>query len=230
MSLIALRDVRYGIGGPDLLLEDVQWSLEPGERVCVVGRNGAGKSTLMKLLAGEVQPDEGAIVLASGLRVARLAQEVPHGTRGSVFDVVASGLGTLGADLAEFHRLSHALHDAQNLAEIAVVQARIEGAQGWDMDRRVTEVVQRLSLAEGDGVRGAVGRHEAAGAAGARAGVAARSAAAGRAHQPPRPRFAIAWLEDFLQWPAWQRWCSSPMTAASCARSPPASWRSTAAR
>ena len=150
MSLIALRDVRYGIGGPDLLLEDVQWSLEPGERVCVVGRNGAGKSTLMKLLAGEVQPDEGAIVLASGLRVARLAQEVPHGTRGSVFDVVASGLGTLGADLAEFHRLSHALHDAQNLAEIAVVQARIEAAQGWDMDRRVTEVVQRLSLAEGE--------------------------------------------------------------------------------
>lgn len=79
MSLISLQNIDLGVGGP-LLLDKVQLSIEAGERVCVVGRNGAGKSTLLKLLGGEIGPDDGAVVMASGLRVARLAQEVPQET------------------------------------------------------------------------------------------------------------------------------------------------------
>ena len=107
MPLITLQNVDYSVGGP-LLLEKAELSIETGERIALIGRNGAGKSTLMKLMAGELKPDDGEVRVQQGVRVTRLEQEVPHGAAGSVFDVVADGLGELGHWLAEFHRLSHA--------------------------------------------------------------------------------------------------------------------------
>src|SRR5690625_4216009 len=80
--------------------------------------------------------------MASGTVVARMAQEVPQGTRGSVFDVVADGLGDLGRLLARYHHLL-AEGDFDAMGE---VQAEIEARDGWDIDRRVNDVLVRLEL------------------------------------------------------------------------------------
>ncbi|MBO9711185.1 MAG: ATP-binding cassette domain-containing protein, partial [Caulobacter sp.] len=86
----------------------------------------------------------GQVRVQAGVRIARLEQEVPVGTDGSIFDVVAAGLGELGAWLAEFHHLSHAAeYDA---AAVSKVQAKIDAADGWALDRRVGEVLTRLEL------------------------------------------------------------------------------------
>src|SRR5688572_8865997 len=146
MPLITLQNVDYGVGGP-LLLENVALSLDPGERVALIGRNGAGKSTLLKLIAGDIRPDDGEIRVEGGVRVARLEQEVPAGAAGDVWDVVAAGLGELGSWLAQYHHLSHAEH--VDTVALAAVQAKIEGAHGWSLDQRVTEVLTRLDL-DGD--------------------------------------------------------------------------------
>jgi ATP-binding cassette subfamily F protein uup len=124
MPLLQLQNVDYSVGGP-LLLEQVNLTIEPGERVCIVGRNGAGKSTLMRLICGEIKPDDGEIRVQGGVVVARMAQEVPQDTHGSVFDVVALGLGDLGMLLAQ-----------------------IEAQHGWDLDRRVSQVLEKLELPE----------------------------------------------------------------------------------
>ncbi|MBA8889745.1 ATP-binding cassette subfamily F protein uup [Dokdonella fugitiva] len=147
MSLVNLVNVDYSVGGP-LLLDGVDFAIERNERICVVGRNGAGKSTLLRLVAGELRPDDGELRVQGGVRVAKLAQEVPHDVDGSVFDVVAGALGHLGALLAEFHQLSHHLDVAGNTDALARVQARIEAEHGWDLDRRVTHVLERLELPE----------------------------------------------------------------------------------
>ncbi len=141
MSLIQLLNVDYSVGGP-LLLEQVQLSLDTGERVCVVGRNGAGKSTLLKLIAGELHPDDGEIRLQGGTRIARLTQEVPQDTAGSVFDVVADGLGELGQLLARYHHLL----DEGDMDGLGDVQAKIEAQNAWDLDSRVQQVIERLEL------------------------------------------------------------------------------------
>ncbi|MBD8897557.1 ATP-binding cassette domain-containing protein [Rhodanobacter sp. DHG33] len=141
MSLIQLHHVDFSIGGP-LLLEHVDLSIDRNERVCIVGRNGEGKSTLMKLIAGELKADDGEVRVQNGIVIARMAQEVPQGTAGSVFDVVAQGLGDLGQLLARYH---HLLHEG-DLDALGEVQAQIEARHGWDLDRRVTEVLTRLEL------------------------------------------------------------------------------------
>jgi len=143
MPLITLQNVDYSVGGP-LLLEKTELTIEPGERIALIGRNGAGKSTLMKLIAGELRPDDGEIRVQQGVRIARLEQEVPLGASGSVFDVVADGLGELGHWLAEFHHLSHAeIFDGEALGR---VQSKIDAANGWALDRRVEETLTRLDL------------------------------------------------------------------------------------
>ncbi len=146
MPLIQLQRVDYSVGGP-LLLEHVDLAIEANERVCVVGRNGEGKSTLLRLLAGEIKPDDGEVRVAGGVRIARLAQEVPQDTSGSVFDVVATGLGELGALLAQYHHLiaSH-LTGPDAMAALGAVQAKIEAQHGWDLDQRVQQVLTRLDL------------------------------------------------------------------------------------
>ena len=148
MSLITLQNVDYGVGGP-LLLENVGLSIDSGERIALIGRNGAGKSTLLKLLSGDIHPDDGEVRVEGGVRIARLEQEVPAGAEGDVWDVVAGGLGQMGAWLAEYHHLIHATHvDTDALAR---VQSKIEAAHGWSLDQRVTETLTRLDL-DGDAV------------------------------------------------------------------------------
>ena len=63
MAQIALRDVSLGFRGP-LVLDGVNLTLEPGERVCLLGRNGTGKTTLLRLIQGEI--DRRRATLPSG--------------------------------------------------------------------------------------------------------------------------------------------------------------------
>ncbi len=148
MSLLQMRAITLTLSGAPLL-DGIGLSVETGERLCLVGRNGAGKSTLLRLLAGELQADDGEIVCRGELRIAYLGQEIPDEVRGPVYDVVAAGLGELGALCAEYHRLSEALAgepDAALLARLEDVQHRLEARDGWSLGQRVDSVLSRLDL------------------------------------------------------------------------------------
>ena len=96
MALLNVRDVSIGFGGA-LVLERISLQIERGERVGLLGRNGVGKSTLLKMMAGQLEPDEGIIARQQGLRVAYLTQETPQGLTGAVAAVVADGLDAAAA-------------------------------------------------------------------------------------------------------------------------------------
>ena len=87
MAIVSLLDVSLSFGGPPLL-DRVNLQIDRGERVCLVGRNGAGKSTLMKLIAGEIKPDDGQVFRQAGAVFSTLRQEVPAGLAGTVRSVV----------------------------------------------------------------------------------------------------------------------------------------------
>ncbi|MEC9314448.1 MAG: ATP-binding cassette domain-containing protein, partial [Pseudomonadota bacterium] len=148
MALLSLKQVTVSYGGPNLL-DKVDFQLDRGERVCLVGRNGAGKSTLMKLIAGEIKADSGEIIGGQSIKIARLEQEVPIGTHGSVFDVVAAGLGEISPLLVEYHQLLHELQTDSSealLNKLEKAQHKLEAADGWSVEQRVETVISRLSL------------------------------------------------------------------------------------
>ena len=148
MSLLGLQDVSLAFGGP-ALLSHADFSIARGERVCLLGRNGTGKSTLLKLLDDTLQPDSGTVVRLTGLSVARLEQEIPDDVVGTMFDVVAAGLGAAGALLAQYHHAS--LDVAQDatpkaLKELDRLHHALDTADAWQVHSRVSTVLQHLSL------------------------------------------------------------------------------------
>ncbi|MCP4125704.1 MAG: ATP-binding cassette domain-containing protein [Gammaproteobacteria bacterium] len=149
MALITLRNIQLGFGGP-ALLEDVSLSIETGERVCLLGRNGTGKSTLMKIIAQEVKPEDGEMVVRQNACITRLEQEVPGRFTGSVFEVVAAGLGELGGLVQRYHEISAALEsgggDEGLLKRLEQAQHELEAVNGWQTEQRVETVISRLSL------------------------------------------------------------------------------------
>ena len=149
MPLLRLENVSLAYGHLPLLAR-VDFQIDAGERVCLVGRNGTGKTTLFRVIAGAAMPDAGDIWRAETLRVAHLEQEVPPDTDQTIFEVVASGLGELGALLTEYHQVTHSRDpaDRTSLLRLAQLQSRIEARDGWNIRQKVETVLTRLSLPE----------------------------------------------------------------------------------
>jgi ABC transport system ATP-binding/permease protein len=87
-ALINLEKIYLSFGS-DPLLDEVAFNIQPGERVCLIGRNGAGKSTFLKVIDNSVEADSGKIHRQSGLNVARLEQELPQEEHLTVYEVIA---------------------------------------------------------------------------------------------------------------------------------------------
>jgi ATP-binding cassette subfamily F protein uup len=107
--ILALKDVRLA-DGPKMMFDGVDLGLEPRVRACLVGRNGAGKSTLLRIVAGEVQADDGDRTVTPGTRIALVRQEpeitgatlLDHATAGgAAAHEAAAALETFGLDPAK---------------------------------------------------------------------------------------------------------------------------------
>ena len=147
MPLLRLDSISLAYGHLPLLAH-VDFQIDSGERVCLVGRNGAGKTTLFRVITGAALPDEGEIWRAETLRVAHLEQEVSADTDQTIFQAVAGGLGEIGALLTEYHQVTHAVADRASLQRLADLQSRIEARDGWNINQKVETVLTRLALPE----------------------------------------------------------------------------------
>ncbi|CCO22392.1 ATP-binding cassette domain-containing protein [Maridesulfovibrio hydrothermalis] len=145
MSLMSVNDLSMSFGGP-LLLNKISFQVERGQRICIVGRNGEGKSTLLRLMSGDLVPDSGNIASKKGVTVARLSQKVPEVLEGSVFEVVASGLGELGSALTRYHAVSLEVANGGDVAKLSEVEDVMERHGGWEAMTTIEMVISRLSL------------------------------------------------------------------------------------
>ncbi len=125
MAFLSMQGVSLNLGGKPLL-DAADFSVEAGERVCLVGRNGAGKSSLLALLGGLRQPDSGIIVRPASL-IGQMPQDVPQHWQGSVFSLVAEALGQEGKALAAAHAgTAHHEHDWERYGDVLSVINHLE--------------------------------------------------------------------------------------------------------
>jgi len=151
MAVVSLRDIQINFTGT-ILLDGISMQIEPGERVCLLGRNGEGKSTVLSIIEGTLKPDRGSVDYARGSRVAMLPQEVPQDLDGLVYDIAAQGLGAVGKHLTAYHEASRALSEASDsnqekiVAQLERAQHALEDAGGWPHHQTIETVLSHLKL------------------------------------------------------------------------------------
>ncbi len=151
MAIATATSLDVHMGG-ELLFAGVSFKLEPRERMTLSGRNGAGKSTLLRLLAGELSPDAGSLVLQKGARVALHDQRPPRETAVSLGEYVFSGRAEMLETEAELERLEAAMSSGETgeetLSAYAAAQQRLEHGGGYRWRDGVLAVLRGLGFGE----------------------------------------------------------------------------------
>jgi ATP-binding cassette, subfamily F, member 3 len=149
MAIATATSLDVHMGG-ELLFAGVSFKLEPRERMTLSGRNGAGKSTLLRLLAGELSPDGGSLVLQKGARVALHDQRPPRETATSLGEYVFSGRTEMQETEAELERLEAAMSNGETgeetLGAYAAAQQRLEHGGGYRWRDGVLAVLRGLGF------------------------------------------------------------------------------------
>ncbi len=145
MTLVRFDKISLEFGDQPLLV-DASLTIEPGERICLIGRNGSGKTSLLRLITGEIQPDDGDIEYKSGLRISQLDQNLPTMLDVTAREFVAQGLVTVQGWLDAYERLTGGHPDKHQLREIEKLQQQIESADGWHIEQRIDTILSELQL------------------------------------------------------------------------------------
>ena len=132
------------------VLDGVTFQIDQGERVGLLGRNGAGKSTLFRILTGELEPDEGQAIIASGRRVGLISQIPVYPAGCTVEDVLRSAFARLQKLREEMESLTERMAAGENdpalLRRYDTLSARFEAFGGYDTDVAVDKVANGLSI------------------------------------------------------------------------------------
>jgi ATP-binding cassette subfamily F protein 3 len=128
--------------GAKVLIEGVSFQVHAGQRMGVIGANGCGKSSLFAMLLGELEPDEGELVLDPRYEIAHVAQESPHGS-GSAVDYVMDGdreLRKVQAAIAEGEA-------AADKPDLHLLYERMEAIDGFTAESRASRLLHGLGFA-----------------------------------------------------------------------------------
>ncbi|MBW3198037.1 ATP-binding cassette domain-containing protein [Marinobacter nauticus] len=145
--MLTITDLSLQRGGV-WLLENVNLTVQPGQRVAIVGANGAGKSSLFQLLLGQLAPEQGSVALPGGCRITHMAQEVAASSR-SARDFVLDGD-------TELRRMERALAEAEAGGDdhaIARLHGELDIHEAWSAPRRAETLLRGLGFADSDAGR-----------------------------------------------------------------------------
>ena len=141
--------------GHQILFIDASMALQKGEKVGLVGPNGAGKSTIFRMIAGTEAPDDGRVLVDSGMTIGYFSQDVGEMFGQSAVSAVMDGAGNLSTLAAEMAALEAAMNDpdqADKMDDLVTrygdVQGRFEELGGYALEGRAREVLAGLSFSE----------------------------------------------------------------------------------
>ncbi|PNQ03648.1 MULTISPECIES: ABC-F family ATP-binding cassette domain-containing protein [unclassified Sphingobium] len=137
--MLNLNGITVRLGGRTIL-DRASASLPPRSRVGLIGRNGAGKSTLMKVMIGQIDPDEGSCDMPRDTRLGYIAQEAPSGTA-TPFDTV------LAADRERAELMAEAEH-TQDPDRLGHIYERLNAIDAYTAPARAARILVGLGFDE----------------------------------------------------------------------------------
>ncbi len=153
MSVLAATNIRV-VYGSRVILDGVSLSIEPGERIGVVGRNGAGKSTLLKVMAGLITPDQGSVSVQRGSRAGYLHQD----PKLELNDTLREAAERAFEKLHDLHEEQHKLFDQMSSAtgnemdrlmkKQAEIERQIDALGGYAIDHKIDQILHGLGFTD----------------------------------------------------------------------------------
>ena len=147
---ISVKDVIKSFDLEKKILDGLTFQVDSGERVGLLGRNGAGKSTLFRLLTGELEPDSGEVVIASGRRVGLISQIPVYPVGYTVEDVLESAFARTLRLKEEMDALTERMAAGESGEEVlrryGELTARFEALGGYDTQTAKNKVAAGLAI------------------------------------------------------------------------------------
>ncbi|ARU31637.1 ABC transporter ATP-binding protein [Sulfuriferula sp. AH1] len=152
MPLLTIENASLAFGH-FALLDRASWVIEPGVHIGLIGRNGAGKSSLLKVLAGDIPPDDGVVWRQPGIKLGYVPQEPALDAEHTVYEAVAQGLGEVSQLLLDYHEVTHKMGEPDAdfdtlMAQMQTLQTALEAHDGWNLQARVETALTKLNLPE----------------------------------------------------------------------------------
>lgn len=156
MAIITCNNLSIAFGSTQVL-DGIELDIEKGERLCITGRNGTGKSTLMRLIARDIEADEGVIWRAPGLSIGTLGQALPADYEVTVYDFIARAFEQTGVLLSRYHQLlgnvSNGNFDRRQQETLDHIQRELDHSDGWSLNHKIQAMLDRFDL-DGDATLG----------------------------------------------------------------------------
>ena len=155
MSILTLQNIQKDFGIKEIL-RDASFSIEPNDKVGLIGINGSGKSTLLKMIAGMEPTDGGQRLVKSGARIIYLPQQPEVNEDSTVIDQVFADSGEQMALVREYedlsHRMAHAEGDSLNalMARLAAVTEQMESVGAWELETKAKIILSKLGIEDFD--------------------------------------------------------------------------------
>jgi len=134
------------------ILENINFHIDEGERVVIVGKNGSGKSTLMKIVHGSLDADEGERINRQGIEIKMLSQVPKFDPDHNVREAIEAGLGELKSAKVRFDEISVLLAEQFDNTALLDEQARLtnflDHHNAWNLDDKIERVMHHFMLKE----------------------------------------------------------------------------------
>jgi ATP-binding cassette subfamily F protein uup len=150
MSILTLQNIKKDFGIKEIL-RDGSFSIEPDDKVGLIGVNGSGKSTLLKMIAGIEPTDGGQRLVKSGARIIYLPQQPEIDENLTVIEQVFADSGEQMKLVQEYEDLSHKIAKAGDdldslMSRLATVTEKMETLGAWDLETKAKIVLSKLGI------------------------------------------------------------------------------------
>ena len=157
MSIITLQSIKKDFGIKEILT-DASFSLDPTDKVGLIGTNGSGKSTLLKMIAGLESLDSGQILVNSGCKIIYLPQQPDLDENRTVLEQVFADTKEQMALVREYEELSdklaHNPSDNQSMSRLSTVMQRMDATGAWELETNAKIILTKLGISDFNAIIG----------------------------------------------------------------------------